>query len=205
MKKITHITPRYFFSRVNTWYYYKLHPDEPWLTQDAIKILDNLLSKNDVGIDFGSGRSTLWFAERLKKLYSIEGNKGWYDKVNHLITKSGFNNIEYQYIKNENASPEYSSDYLKVYEKEASFDFVLVDGIYRYEPADMAIDKLQSGGLLVIDNCNWFLASNSNSPTSVPSTAEQDKEWSSFNTKTEQWRRIWTSNGVTDTLILIKP
>jgi putative heme iron utilization protein len=49
-----------------------LHPNWPWLTKEAILLLERLLRPDDIGLEFGSGRSTIWFAERVEKLISIE-------------------------------------------------------------------------------------------------------------------------------------
>ncbi len=58
-----------------------MNPEHPWLTKEASFILVSLLKETDIGLEGGSGRSTLWFARRVKKLTSVEHNKNWYNKI----------------------------------------------------------------------------------------------------------------------------
>ena len=42
-----------------------------------------------------------------------------------------------------------------------------MDGDFRDHAALMAIPKVKSNGLLIVDNANWFLPSETKSPSSV--------------------------------------
>jgi hypothetical protein len=88
----------------------------------------------------------------------------------------------------------------------ASVTFCLIDGMYRGHCALAMRAKMQAGGLIVIDNAEWFLPRPSKSP-GVRSTdaGPADDAWRRFAVETEEWRRIWTTNGVWDTLLLFKP
>jgi hypothetical protein len=50
-----------------------MHPDVPWLTRQAVEILEDWLKPGYVGLEWGSGRSTLWFARRVSHLTSPTG------------------------------------------------------------------------------------------------------------------------------------
>jgi hypothetical protein len=65
-------TPRYVCNRTRQYLYERRHPDAQWLTPAAIGLLGSLLRPTDGGAEFGSGRSTIWFAERVTGLTSIE-------------------------------------------------------------------------------------------------------------------------------------
>jgi predicted O-methyltransferase YrrM len=67
-----HWTPRYIFNRINLYYFEKKNPDLPWLTSESISLIDNLIKKSDKMIEFGSGRSTAWLAQRVDELTSVE-------------------------------------------------------------------------------------------------------------------------------------
>ncbi len=54
----------------------------PWFSYPFIDFLTPRLSKEITVFEFGSGNSTLFFAERVKKVISIEHNKDWYQIVN---------------------------------------------------------------------------------------------------------------------------
>ena len=60
--------------------------------------------------------------------------------------------------------------------------------------------------MLVIDNLNWYLPSNTHSPNSR-SMADgcSNETWQKVYDEINTWEKIWTSSGVTDTGIFIKP
>ncbi|RWO01694.1 hypothetical protein [Mesorhizobium sp.] len=87
-----------------------------------------------------------------------------------------------------------------------SVDIVLVDGIFRSECAILAVNVLSRGGVLILDNVNRYLPSNSRAPDSIALDGKPvDDNWRKFAGLTSGWRRIWTTNGLTDTAFLFKP
>jgi predicted O-methyltransferase YrrM len=86
-----------------------------------------------------------------------------------------------------------------------SLDFVLVDGVYRNHCALRCVPKVKPGGLVVIDNVNWFLPGKTQASSSrTMNDGPLDSVWQGFPDLTRGWRRIWTTNGVWDTLIMFK-
>ena len=81
MRSFKHLTPRYIKNRIGVMLYEKRQPDNLWLTKDSVQLLEQLLLKSDVGVEFGSGRSTHWFLSKIASLTSIETNQAWYEKV----------------------------------------------------------------------------------------------------------------------------
>jgi hypothetical protein len=73
--------PLYFLRRVAYRVYEVLHPDEPWISQGAIRFCEQRLRPDMRAVETGSGRSTAWFAQRVGELTSVEHHKGWHDKV----------------------------------------------------------------------------------------------------------------------------
>ena len=67
------------------------------------------------------------------------------------------------------------------------------------------IPKIATGGLLVIDNINWFLDHPTHSPASRYKKGPASPTWARLEEQLAAWRMIWTSSGVTDTAIWIKP
>ena len=201
MRKTSHCTPRYIYNRVTLAVYEKQHPDHPWLTRSAISILSTYLRKSDVGLEWGSGRSTAWFAEKIKHLVSVEDNPEWYERVKEKLYNLKLNNTEYLLATDREA-------YIGVADKfqDNSLDFVLVDGRdYRSTCAVKAVSKIRPAGVIVLDNANWFLPSNSHSPNSrTYETGPVSDEWQQFLNLVKDWRMLWTSNGVTDTAFFIK-
>jgi predicted O-methyltransferase YrrM len=185
----------------------KLWPDDPWLTREAIDLLDRLLRPTDVAIEFGAGRSTLWFAARLAKLTSVEDNAGWYLSVRDKLAEKGLRNVDLRHCAADFTEGQ-SSAYVRVLDEfpDESLDFALIDGIFRSHCAVRSVPKVKRGGLIVIDNVNCYLPSRSHSPGSRSmADGPADALWGQFAEMTGAWRRIWTSSDVWDTLILFKP
>lgn len=94
-------------------------------------------------LEWGSGMSTLWFAQRVQNLTSIEDYQPWYDKVKLTLDK--VQNVDYQ-LKTGN-------DYFTLDNYlDRTFDFILIDGSERGNCAKTAITKIKRGGYIYLDN-----------------------------------------------------
>jgi predicted O-methyltransferase YrrM len=186
----------------------KIQPDDPWLTDEAIDLLDRLIQPTDVALEFGAGRSTLWLARRVAKLTSVEHDHNWSEQVSTRLKSARLDNVDFLHIKDNVSEAEgATSSYVRVLDRfnDQSLDLVLVDGIYRNHCAVGCVPKVKSGGLVILDNANWFLPSTSRAPSSrKPGDGPADAVWAAFAETTGNWRRIMTSNGVSDTLLLFK-
>lgn len=209
MRHFGHWTPRYIKNRMATLYYEKTCPEQPWLTRAANEVLCSCLRRSDIGLEFGSGRSTLWFAKRVAKLTSVEHDEVWAVKVQDMLSKAGIRNVDYRYLpRDAEAGEPGDAKYVRVIEdfEDNSLDFCLVDGIYREFCALRVVEKIRPGGLLIIDNVNWYLSSDSYSPNSRSlADGPQGPIWQEVETLISGWRRIWTSSGVTDTALFLRP
>lgn len=195
--------------RVRNMLYIRRYPDRPWITPAAFDVVESYLQKAHVGLEFGSGRSTIWFAKRVARLMSVESDRGWHDRVMKQLAADGISNVESHLFPGpEEPGKGLESAYANVAQKfgPESLDFVLVDGLYRDACALLSLDKLRPGGLLIIDNANWFLPTTSRAPASVRSeNAITDHNWKALHRTLAGWRRIWTTDGVTDTALFFKP
>jgi predicted O-methyltransferase YrrM len=207
-------TPSYIVARLRLRRFMRTHPDLPWLTRDAIDHLSTMLHADDRGLEWGSGRSTLWFAKRVQHLISVEHNREWFERVRTMV--AGISNVDLRLCEvpkdqvrtmDESENP----DYVRVTEdlEPESLGFVLVDGgLARDQCAHRAIPLLKSGGILIVDNANWYLPSDSKAPSSRrpgDSRRFDAASWDSFLTKVAPWRHIWTTDGVTCTAMWLKP
>ncbi|WP_261556537.1 hypothetical protein [Frankia tisae] len=60
--------------------------------------------------------------------------------------------------------------------------------------------------MLIVDNANWFLPSRSRSPNSRRAAeGAAGQVWTAVLKAIQDWRSIWTSNGVWDTTIFFTP
>ena len=81
----------------------------------------------------------------------------------------------------------------------------MIDGMYRGYAAQLVMPKIRPGGVMIIDNVNWFLPSRSHAPNSRSLAAgPAGPVWRAVAQDLAQWRTIWTSSGVWDTALFIK-
>ena len=202
---ILNYTPLYVFNRTKLFFYELRYPDHPWLTQQANAILSTLLKPADVGLEWGSGRSPLWFSPRIKHLTSVEHDEAWYKAVSRKLDATNISTVNYLLCKpDEEHEKTEETSYVKVINtfNKDSLDFVLVDGIYRVVCAKLALEKIHPGGFIVIDDVNRYLPCDSISPNSRPKkSSTASEEWTHFLDDVKDWRFIWTSNGIKDTAI----
>ena len=142
----------------------------PWLPFGLIEWLDVYLKPDMTVFEFGSGGSTIFMAQRVKTLISVEHNRAWYQKVLPELQKRGLLNVTYllrEPVASGTTAPKeywdnYGSDYANMsfapYVKaiedypDRSFDLILVDGRSRKFCLEHAIGKTRPGGFIVMDN-----------------------------------------------------
>lgn len=120
----------------------------PWFTYPAIEFLKQLNLSKKVVFEWGSGNSSLFFASRVKSIHSIEHNKIWFEKVNSN--------------KQQNQQIEFVEDTIESYVHSINkagklYDIIIIDGdLFRKECAIEAIKFLNVGGIIILDNADWF-------------------------------------------------
>ena len=201
-RSFRHWTFRYVKNRVIQILYEKTHPNDPWLTRQSVHILADLLQDTDTGLEFGSGRSTIWFAQRTSRVISIEHDFKWYQSVGQKIQDLNLESkIDYRYCDN-------IADYVGQIDslEDNSIDYCLIDGKARDECTLKVLPKLKHEGILIIDNINLYLPNASRSPNSIRRFDNtNDSAWTSVQIQIDSWEMVWTTNGVSDTALWIKP
>ncbi len=202
MRPLKHLSPRYIYNRLWVMLDERLHPQNPWLTQDAVRLLHEMLTPHDKGIEFGAGRSTKWFAQRLQHLTSIESHPGWFEKVQtdtQDLASAG--RLTLHLCTDEDSCRQQIAAL-----PANSMDFCLIDGAWRDSCALGMLDKMKVGGLFVIDNVNRYLPRDDTYAPATRRTADGplNATWAQVMAALANWRLIYTSNGVTDTAIWIK-
>jgi predicted O-methyltransferase YrrM len=210
MRRINHLTPRYIINRAKLFIYEKRHPQDPWLTEASISFLREWIRPMDCGLEFGSGRSTVWLASRMHRLISVEHDPTWYERVGKLVEERGLASRVDRRLLNYSDAVKGPNPYLDFLHgiPDQSLDFCLVDGMCRDKCAWQCLSKVRQGGILAIDNINWYL------PRRKPSTAPDSRSlrdgcasetWERVRMVLAEWRLYWTTNGITDTALWIKP
>ena len=118
-----------------------------WVTYKAKAWIEKWLQPGHVGFEFGSGGSTLWLAQRVRSLISVEHQQLWFDRVSSRIKKLHLTNVDLLF------QPD-----LRVYPKtilaypDRCFDFIFVDGRRRVKCVEYSVPNVKPGGILILDN-----------------------------------------------------
>ncbi|PIQ47679.1 MAG: hypothetical protein COW03_14005 [Cytophagales bacterium CG12_big_fil_rev_8_21_14_0_65_40_12] len=189
--------------------YLQQNTEVPWIAPDAVNALKSLLKPDMVGFEFGSGRSTQFYAKRIKFLTSIEHHKDWYHSVAKTLEDKKTENVNLVYIPSDLDAPsQHLSSEAQLYmtieeypvkdsafstysnsikqQDDESLDFIAIDGRARATCLINAIPKLKSGGILLLDN-------------------SERQRYQQAKYMIAHWPKINTTNGLTDTTIWLKP
>src|SRR5512133_3154805 len=110
-----HGSIRYLLDRTIEKAYRRTHPGVPWIAPAAVEFLGGYLKPTDQMLEFGSGRSTLWFADRVGHITSVEHNPDWHSKISTKIAEKGYSNLSYfLHPKQADSIPASHSNYVLV-------------------------------------------------------------------------------------------
>ena len=114
----------------------------PWYTYPAIDYLEQLDLSGAAVFEYGSGNSTRYWAQRCGTLVSVEDNPEWYHRVKPELPAG----VDYVLATG-------AEDYAGAIRRDPhTFDVVAIDGNYRLECARAAIERLNPGGFILLDN-----------------------------------------------------
>jgi predicted O-methyltransferase YrrM len=204
-----YLGPQCLYALLRRRLWIRTHPGVPWLTRQAVEILDDRLKPTDVGLEWGSGRSTLWFAQRVAHLTSIEHNDHWYNRIKKLLSDKGIKNVDLFFapLKAKNGA---QLQYFRIAAKlsKASLDFILIDGRLRDQCTELALKLIKPAGCLIIDDAARYIQHPYCCPQSVLArNCPPSQLWAKIVIELEAMRAkvIWTSDGVTATVFYIMP
>lgn len=118
----------------------------PWYSYPMVEYLKQLDFSQKTVFEYGSGNSTLFWADRCKRVVAIEDDKAWYDQIKPKLPT----NVDYILVDNK-------VDYIQGIHRFADlFDVIVVDGSHRFECTKSARQRLSAQGMLILDNADWF-------------------------------------------------
>jgi hypothetical protein len=149
----------------------------PWLVFSCIDFLDQWLKKDMQVFEYGSGGSTLYFAEKVGTIISIEHDAKWFGYARTVVEEAGFANIHYRLIEpTESEESRYKDcrvpgNYVSCFTEYKGYDFtsyagsidqhpddgfdlVVVDGRVRHSCIAHALQKVKLNGALLLDNAD---------------------------------------------------
>lgn len=116
----------------------------PWVTYSFIHFVKDRLHKGLTIAEFGSGNSTLFYAQHVKKVLSVEHESDWFEKIKKTVP-SNVNLI----FRKLDVNGEYAG-FLK--DQPGSVDIVIVDGRDRVNCLKNSLPALNAGGVIVLDD-----------------------------------------------------
>ena len=203
---MSHRTPRYLLDRFRLYVHERRNPEAPWVTAQALGLLETLLTGNDTSLEWGSGRSTAWLARRTRQLTSVEHDPAWHAQVRAKCDAAGLANVEH--LLRPIATPDQRAAYVGACDRfpDGGLGLAFIDGAdLRAECALAAVPKVAAGGLLVLDNANLYIDWPTRAPSSRSGRGHASPDWARFMESVSGWRLLRTSNGVWDTGVWIRP
>ncbi|WP_316797154.1 FkbM family methyltransferase [Pedobacter agri] len=116
----------------------------PWVTYSFIDFIKERINKALHIFEYGSGNSTIFYAERAGSVTSVEHDKGWYEKVKGTSPA----NAEMIYCELQRDG-EYAKKAALLGKK---FDIIIVDGRDRVRCCKYSLDALTPNGVIVLDD-----------------------------------------------------
>ena len=152
-----------------------LADESPWMTFGAIQFLQTILRPEMRVFEYGSGGSTLFFSRRVQQVYSVEHDPLWHRRVAQTIQDQQRSNCQLALreptpdpltrgmdpsdpeipISSDEQFPGHSFQaYAACIDAHPSqsFDVVSVDGRARPACLRHSLDKVKTGGFVLVDN-----------------------------------------------------
>ncbi|MGO9060489.1 MAG: SAM-dependent methyltransferase, partial [Candidatus Binataceae bacterium] len=123
----------------------------PWITYPAIDFLSQFDFSEALVFEWGSGFSTIWWAERCKHISAVESNQQWIRYIKSLLPDS---------VSLIETSLNVDAEVEALHENDvAEYDIIIIDnhGTFRWRCAEAAVSKLAEGGMIVLDNSDQCL------------------------------------------------
>lgn len=125
---------------------------EPWYTNPAMDRIKQMDLSEKVVLEWGGGASTLWWATKAAKVYSVDHNMEWFSISEGMLNEKG---LQYKVVNcfvptHEGDQTEHRDFYVGLVTAD-KIDICIVDGVHRYECAEYAVKHLKPE-ILIIDN-----------------------------------------------------
>ncbi len=118
----------------------------PWMNFPLVEFLSTRLNRQQTVFEYGSGLSTIYFAERVKTITSVEHNKGWFDRTRLLLGKR--TNADVVFFELNDDYP----DAIRFIGADKKYDIVVIDGRMRNSCIEKAVDFLTTQGIIILDD-----------------------------------------------------
>ena len=107
----------------------------PLYTYPCYEYLNSIDWTDAKVFEFGCGFSTFWWKSKGADVYGVDNDQAWVRQINSSKVKLATDKKKYT---------------------ESIYDVIVLDSIVRYNCACSAMDRLNSGGIIVLDNSDWY-------------------------------------------------
>lgn len=125
----------------------------PWFSYPCTDFLKHRDYTGRTVLEFGGGQSTLWWAARADKVVTLEGDRGWHDRIAGTMPA----NVDLHLVSMETRDKNVSevTGVLNSLDT-ATFDVVVIDGLYRREMIEIACARLSVDGIIICDDAEGY-------------------------------------------------
>lgn len=116
----------------------------PWWVKSVTDLVKRRLNKELTVFEWGSGNSTLFLAQNVGRVVSIEHDLMWYERMKKIIPQN---------VRLEFCELTYGGEYCKkILDEKEKFDLVIVDGRDRVRCAQNAVESVKENGIIIWDD-----------------------------------------------------
>lgn len=122
----------------------------PWMVPDAVYELDIVLNNKDFVLEFGSGGSTIFFAQRCHEVTSLETDSKWFEQVQNLLKNKLLKNVNHVLSTTQGSL----CNLIQLFPLEQT-TVLMVDTVHGYNRSqllDLALSKCPNLRIIVLDN-----------------------------------------------------
>ncbi|MBX9592556.1 MAG: class I SAM-dependent methyltransferase [Hyphomonadaceae bacterium] len=114
----------------------------PWITYSALLFLRERINPEMDIFEFGSGQSTLWWAQRVRSVKACEHDSAWVEAIRARLPTNA--EIIFRPVGNGYAEA--------ILNDNREYDIVVIDGRERVKCMRTCTAALKPGGVVIVDN-----------------------------------------------------
>lgn len=116
----------------------------PWMTYPAINYLNQLDFSRRRVFEYGTGNSTIYWAQRARYVKSVEHDRSWHNSFAPKVP----NNVKYLHAT--------ERSYVEAIREDGPYDVISVDGRWRFDCGLEAVKHIAFGGMIILDNSERY-------------------------------------------------
>jgi hypothetical protein len=125
----------------------------PWYTYPLIDFLKFRDFSNKTVLEFGGGQSTQWWASKASSVITLEGDLLWFEKIKPTIPA----NVDLRYVTMDSRQANVEAVKRSIESTSIEkFDIIVIDGLYRENMIDIALQYMATGGIIICDNAEGY-------------------------------------------------